>query len=153
MEGRKAVVEDEWFDKGARPALRPIVDWNAFVPRVKVLEQACGHAFSQPVCNEQREIDVAVAQAAIGDCRFVKLVNSEGNQINFDARVICLKKSRLFRERVFKIRIIAKGNAKCDHAASERQPELRQNYAARSSWWRSFRFMRQTQYNPQRQNA
>ncbi len=98
----------------------PVVDRNALVPGQKILEQARGHGFRQPIGNEQRKIEVAVAQSAVGDGRRVKIVNSDGNQLNVDAGVMCLKKPRLFSQRIFKIRVIAKRNAKCDHAASVR---------------------------------
>ena len=46
-------------------------------------------------------------------------MNPDRNQLDFDSGVMRLKEPRFLSQSILKVRVIAKRNAKCAHAASE----------------------------------
>ena len=117
------IAEEERLDEGTRPPGGPIVERNKLLPVMQVLKRTGGVGFGEPVGYQERQIEVTIAEAAFGDCGFVELVNTDGDEFDLRPWMVGFEESGFFSEGVFKIRIIAENDAQAVHAASKRARE------------------------------
>ena len=91
---------------------------KALVPVIQVFESAGAQGFRKPVCDQQSQVVPTHLKAVIRDGNPVQIVNTDGNEFNFDAGVRGFKEPSFFFERTLKISVIAKQDAEGIHGAS-----------------------------------
>jgi hypothetical protein len=85
------------------------------LPGREVFEGAGTEAFREPVGHQEGKIETAIAQASLRNSLTVKVMNAQGDYLNFDAGVQGFKETRLFGESVLEVGIVAQGDAKLRH--------------------------------------
>ena len=61
----------------------------------------------KPVSDKKSQIEMTVLEAALGDGRFVELVNADAEKFNFCARMLGFEEAGFFSERVFEVGVVA----------------------------------------------
>jgi len=112
-------VEDERLNEGARPPFGPLMNRNALLPGVQVFECSGSIGFGEPVRDEESEIVMAVLKASVGDCGFVELVNAYRDKFDLCSGMLGFEETGFFSKCVFKVGVVAKGDAQSAHAASD----------------------------------
>lgn len=119
----KVVAEHQWLDEGAWPSVRPLLDGDESLPVMQVFKRSGSVSFCEPVCDNQSKVVVAIVKTAFGNGGVVELVDADRDELDLRAGVLRFKEPGFFSQRIFKIGVIAEGNAKVGHLAPARSFE------------------------------